>query len=42
MFDLLHLGEAIRSVVHYQPQDTMTGPLPDITLGGTKKRPEPA
>ncbi|MBZ9558649.1 MULTISPECIES: hypothetical protein [unclassified Modicisalibacter] len=41
-FDLLHRGEAIRSVIHYQPQETMTGDLPGVTLGDSKKTPEPA
>lgn len=33
-FDLLHRGEAIRSVIHYRPQETMIRGLPGKIVGG--------
>ncbi|MGY0553929.1 S-(hydroxymethyl)glutathione dehydrogenase/class III alcohol dehydrogenase [Vreelandella sp. 2A-K22] len=41
-FDLLRRGEAIRSVMHYQPQETMAGPLPGKLIGEAPNKPQPA
>lgn len=38
-FDLLRRGESIRSVIHFQTQDTMVGDLPGEIVGETKKLP---
>ncbi|GGG61213.1 S-(hydroxymethyl)glutathione dehydrogenase [Salipiger pallidus] len=31
-FDLLHAGQSIRSVIHFQPNETMTGNLPGVII----------
>lgn len=41
-FDLLRSGEAIRSVMHYQPQETMTEPLPGKIIGEQFTQSQPA